>query len=173
MSDRDAEFVEYFASRSGAMRGTAYLLCGDWHRAEDLVSATFIKLYRAWSRISRHDTLDAYTRQTLVRTFISDGRRGWFRREHVADALPEPAPSGPVATEDRQVLLAALTRVPPRQRAVLVLRYWEDLSVEETARLLNCSTGTVKSQAARGLQTLRGLLTEPQPADHYGESWKV
>ncbi|HET9140001.1 SigE family RNA polymerase sigma factor [Actinophytocola sp.] len=171
MSDRDTEFVAYFASRSGAMRGTAYLLCGDWHRAEDLTQATFVKLYRAWRGISGRDRLDAYTRQTLVRTFISDGRRGWFRREQVVAAMPEPAPAGPAAAEDRHVLLGALAQVPPRQRAVLVLRYWEDLSVEETARLLKCSTGTVKSQAARGLQTLRGLLTDPQPTGHNGKSW--
>jgi RNA polymerase sigma-70 factor (sigma-E family) len=163
MTDRDAAFAEYFAARSEAMRGTAYLLCGDWHRAEDLVQTTFTKLYLAWRRISRHESLDAYTRQTLVRTFISERRRGWFRLERVAEAtpdpLPEPARAGSAEADDRHVLLAALTKVPPRQRAVLVLRYWEDLSVDETARLLNCSTGTVKSQAARGLQTLRGVLT--------------
>ncbi|HEU5470293.1 MAG TPA: SigE family RNA polymerase sigma factor [Actinophytocola sp.] len=158
MSDRDTEFVAYFASRADAMRGTAYLLCGDWHRAEDLTQAAFVKLYLAWRRISRHDALDAYTRRILVHTFISDGRRGWFRREQAVDALPEPPPTGPAAPEDRQLLLAALAGLPPRQRAVLVLRYWEDLSVEETARLLRCTTGTVKSQAARGLQTLRGRL---------------
>jgi RNA polymerase sigma-70 factor (sigma-E family) len=160
MSDRDAEFVEYFAARSGTMRGTAYLLCGDWHRAEDLVQATFVKLYQAWRRIGRHDVLDAYTRQTLIRTFLSERRHGWFRQERVSDELPE-SPTGTVQSEDRHMLLTALAGVPPRQRAVLVLRYWEDRSVEETARLLNCSTGTVKSQAARGLQTLRGLLSDP------------
>jgi RNA polymerase sigma-70 factor (sigma-E family) len=162
MADRDVEFVEYFAARSGAMRRMAYLLCGDWHRAEDLVQVTFTKLYLAWGRIDRRDVLDAYARQALVRTFISEGRRGWFRREQVASQLPDNAVDGHGWAEDRHVLLAALAGVPPRQRAVLVLRYWEDLSVEETARLLRCSTGTVKSQAARGLQTLRGLLAASQ-----------
>ncbi|GAA1347927.1 SigE family RNA polymerase sigma factor [Saccharothrix algeriensis] len=164
MSDRDTAFAEYFAARSDAMRGTAYLLCGDWHRAEDLVQTTFTKLYLAWKRIDRHDALDAYTRQTLVRTFVSELRRGWFRKERVSAAAPEVAEAGPGSAEDRLVLLSALARVAPRQRAVLVLRYWEDLSIEETAKALNCSEGTVKSQAARGLRTLRGLIA-PQPQE--------
>jgi RNA polymerase sigma-70 factor (sigma-E family) len=158
MSDRDAAFAEYFAARSDAMRGTAYLLCGDWHRAEDLVQTTFTKIYLAWRRTSRHEALDAYTRQTLVRTFVSDLRRGWFRNERVTETLADSPTAGSGLPEERLVLLDALARVPARQRAVLVLRYWEDMSVEDTARILNCSTGTVKSQAARGLQTLRGLL---------------
>jgi RNA polymerase sigma-70 factor (sigma-E family) len=170
MSDRDAAFAEYFAARSDAMRGTAYLLCGDWHRAEDLVQATFTKLYVAWTRISRHEALDAYTRQTLVRTFVSELRRGWFRKERVSDTTTDSAVEVAGSSEDRMVLLEALAKVAPRQRAVLVLRYWEDLSVDETARVLNCSTGTVKSQAARGLQTLRGLITGPtQDSYHFQE----
>ncbi len=164
MSDRDAAFAEYFAARSGAMRGTAYLLCGDWHRAEDLVQVTFTKLYLAWRRIARHEVIDAYTRQILVRTFVSDTRRGQYRRERSAYDAPDTAGQVSGSAEDRLVVLAALEHVPPRQRAVLVLRYWEDLSVEETARALKCTTGTVKSQAARGLQTLRGQL-----ADDYQE----
>src|ERR1041384_7174624 len=91
MSDRDAEFEAYFAARSEAMRGTAYLLCGDWHRAEDLVQTTFAKLYVAWRRINRHEALDAYTRQTLVRTFVSELRRGWFRKERVSETTADVA----------------------------------------------------------------------------------
>ena len=160
MSDRDAAFEAYFAARSDAMRGTAYLLCGDWHRAEDLVQQAFTKIYLAWRRIQRHESMDSYTRQTLVRTFLSERRRGWFRYESVGvpPADPPTASAGP--TEERLMLLEALVKVPPRQRAVLVLRYWEDQSVEQTAELLDCSTGTVKSQASRGLATLRGLLEE-------------
>lgn len=162
MGDRDAAFVEYFAARSEAMRGTAYLLCGDWHRAEDLVQTAFTKLYLVWNRVSRHEVLDSYVRQILIRLFLDERRRGWWRRERVSGAYAErPAPAD--APEDRLVLLQALATVPPRQRAVLVLRYWEDLSIEETATALNCSPGTVKSQAARGLDTLRGLL-EPAHA---------
>ncbi|WBB70777.1 SigE family RNA polymerase sigma factor [Micromonospora sp. WMMD812] len=168
MGDRDAAFAEYFAARSGAMRGTAYLLCGDWHRAEDLVQTAFTKLYLVWNRVSRHEVLDAYVRQILIRTFLDERRRGWWRRERVGGEDTE-RPTPPDSPENRLVLLQALAAVPPRQRAVLVLRYWEDLSVEETAALLGCSPGTVKSQAARGLDTLRGLLSPAHVGIEKGE----
>lgn len=157
MSDRDAAFAEYFAARSGAMRGTAFLLCGDWHRAEDLVQTAFTKLYTHWHRVARHEALDPYVRQVLIRTFIDDGRRGWWRRERPQETPVEQV-AAQASADDRLVLMQALAGVPPRQRAVLVLRYWEDMSVEETAVALSCSTGTVKSQAARGLDALRTLL---------------
>ncbi|MGC1210994.1 MAG: SigE family RNA polymerase sigma factor [Micromonospora sp.] len=168
MSDRDAAFAEYFSARSDAMRGTAYLLCGDWHRAEDLVQTAFTKLYLAWDRISRHEVLDAYVRQILIRAFLDERRRGWWRRERVGgEGVERTTP--PDSPESRLVMLQALAAVPPRQRAVLVLRYWEDLSVEEAAALLGCSPGTVKSQAARGLDTLRGLLLPVHTGIEKGE----
>jgi RNA polymerase sigma-70 factor (sigma-E family) len=142
------------------MRRTAYLLCGDWHRAEDLVQTAFTKLYLVWDRISRHEVLDAYVRRILVRLYLDERRRGWWRREQVTD-VPVEGSTPPDAPANRLLMLQALAGVAPRQRAVLVLRYWEDLSVEDTAALLACSTGTVKSQAARGLETLRGLLMAP------------
>jgi len=160
MTDRDTAFESYFATRAEMMRGTAYLLCGDWHRAEDLVQTAFIKLYRSWHRLPGRDRIDAYTRKILVRTFLDERRRGFFRREQVTASPHEsPAPQHG-SPDDRLVLLRALTKVPPRQRTALVLRYWEDLSVEETALAMKCSPGTVKSQAARGLATLRGLLPD-------------
>jgi RNA polymerase sigma-70 factor (sigma-E family) len=159
MRDRDTAFAEYFAARSAAMRGTAFLLCGDWHRAEDLVQATFTKLYVHWNRVVRHEALDPYVRQALIRTFIDDGRRGWWRRERPQDTPIEAPPAQQPGPDDRLMLIRALAEVPPRQRAVLVLRYWEDMSVEDTAAALNCSPGTVKSQAARGLDTLRALVS--------------
>ncbi|GLY49546.1 SigE family RNA polymerase sigma factor [Lentzea sp. NBRC 102530] len=162
MSDRDAAFQAYFAARSDALRGTAYLLCGDWHRAEDLVQQSFTKLYLAWGRLGRHEALDGYTRQILVRTFLSERRRGWFRFESASDEVADAAAPPGGHPEERVVLLEALAKVPPKQRACLVLRYWEDLSIEQTAAVLKCSGGTVKSQAARGLQTLRGLLSEQE-----------
>jgi RNA polymerase sigma-70 factor (sigma-E family) len=164
MSDRDRAFAEYFAARSGAMRGTAYLLCGDWHRAEDLVQTAFTKLYLHWHRVQRHESLDPYVRRVLIRTYIDDGRRGWRRREHPQEK-PIDRAAAEVPAEDRLVLMRALAQVPPRQRAVLVLRYWEDQSVEDVASMLNCSTGTVKSQAARGLDTLRTLVSPPVRAE--------
>ena len=136
MSERDRAFAEYFAARSGAMRGTAFLLCGDWHRAEDLVQTAFTKLYVHWNRVSHHEALDPYVRKVLLRAFIDEGRRSWWRREQPRDTPVERA-APPVDPDDRLVLLQALARVPPRQRAVLVLRYWEDLSVEDAAAVLN------------------------------------
>lgn len=158
MKDRDGSFTEYFASRGNSMRGTAYLLCGDWHRAEDLVQTTFVKLYRVWARVGGKEPPDAYTRQILVRTFLSETRQGFFRREQTTAEHTERVMPDTGVVEDRLVLLRALVDVPPRQRAALVLRFWEDMSVEDTAKALSCSTGTVKSQTSRGLETLRRLV---------------
>ncbi len=163
--DNLREFDDLVAARSHALRRTAYLLCGDWHQAEDLVQLTFIKLYGAWGRVRREDGLDAYLRRILIRTCIDEKRRAWFRREHPAShAMPEvAAPEGPSVPE-REALVAALRSLAPGQRAVLVLRFWEDQSVEETARLLGCSSGTVKSQTARGLAALRAVVASPARA---------
>jgi len=159
MAESDTAFAEYYATRAEVMRGTAYLLCGDWHRAEDLVQSAFTKLYLAWDRVNRHEVLDAYVRRIIVHGYVDQRRRGWWHRERVAETVPEHAVPA-AGTDDRLVLFDALARVPRRQRAVLVLRYWLDLPVAEVADLLDCSQGTVKSQAARGLQTLRDLLPD-------------
>lgn len=158
MNDREHGFADYFTSRSSAMRGTAYLLCGDWHRAEDLVQTAFVKLYRVWHRVATSEKRDAYTRQILVRTFLDETRRGFFHREQVSPERAEPTASQPGSTEDRMVLLDALEQVPSRQRTVLVLRFWEDMSIDDTAKVMGCSAGTVKSQTARGLDTLRQVV---------------
>lgn len=160
MDDRDTAFAEYFASRSTAMRASAYLLCGDWHRAEDLTQTAFIKVYLAWNRLSGHDRLDAYTRKVLVRAFLDDGRRGWFRRVRVTEEPDDVPGDSDTSVDDRLMLQRALGRIPRRQRAVLILRYWEDISIEDVAEALGCSTGTVKSQSTRGLQALRAVLAE-------------
>ncbi|PWK90392.1 RNA polymerase sigma-70 factor (sigma-E family) [Lentzea atacamensis] len=157
--DRDREFGEFVDARALVMRRTAYLLCGDWHRAEDIVQTALIKLYVAWSRV-RKDSVDAYARKVLVRTAVDESRRGFFQRERTVDAVPEPAVTDNSADFDLRLALDAL---PPGQRAVVVLRYWEDLSITETARILGRTEGTVKSQAAKGLAALRDLLEdEPQ-----------
>jgi RNA polymerase sigma-70 factor (sigma-E family) len=142
------------------MRSTAYLLCGDWHHAEDIVQTAFTKLYLAWNRVARHEVLDAYMRRIVVRCYLDERRRGW-RRERASGTLPDTAEAAPVDPDARILLLRALSAVPPRQRAVLVLRYWEDLDIAATARVLDCSTGTVKSQTNRGLAALRELLDPP------------
>ncbi|HSV65066.1 MAG TPA: SigE family RNA polymerase sigma factor [Mycobacteriales bacterium] len=165
MRGPDAEFGDYFESKMGGMRATAYLLCGDWHLAEDLVQIAFTKLYLAWPRVARRDVLDQYLRRVLVRSFIDEKRRGWWRRESTTDELPDAPGPAADAPEERMVLWRVLAEVPPRQRAALVLRYWEDLSIEETAELLECSVGNIKSQTARGLQTLRALL-ERDPSNY-------
>jgi len=162
MAAFDDEFTRYYAARGAAMRSTAYLLCGDWHTAEDLVQTAFIKLYRAWDRVNGRDRMDGYVRRTLVRAYLDHRRRPWRRESAVAleqGGAWEPAAMTDGSAEERMVLLRALAGVPPRQRAVLVLRYWEDMSEADTAELLGCSPGTVKSQAARGLLNLRARLS--------------
>lgn len=153
----DGEFARYFGERAHSLRSTAYLLCGDWHQAEDITQAALLKLYLAWPRLSRHDALDAYARKIVLRTFLSEHRRAWRKREKLTDDLPE-LPAEQTGSEQEMLVRHALAGVAPKQRAVLVLRFFDDLSVEETAAALGCSTGNVKSQSARGLATLRKRL---------------
>ncbi len=158
------DFESYVAARRRHLRRTAYLLCGDWDRAEDVVQDALTRLYVHWHRASRTDDLDAYVRRSLVNAFLAEGRRPW-RRERSTETLPVTAyadPSG--AADDRDQLRRALGGLGASQRAVVVLRYWDDLSVEQTADALGCSTGNVKSQAARGLARLREVLTDPEVA---------
>jgi RNA polymerase sigma-70 factor (sigma-E family) len=156
----EQEFAEYFAARREAVRRTAYALCGDWHRADDLAQTAFVALHRRWRKIRDRGALDAYVRRTLVRAMIDETRRPW-RRERFVEEMPEVASTdGEVgdAVATRSALLDGLRRVPPRQRAVLVLRFLEGLDVAAVAEALKCSEGTVKSQTARGLATLRDVL---------------
>ncbi|WP_181771542.1 SigE family RNA polymerase sigma factor [Amycolatopsis pittospori] len=157
-SDETA-YREYVTSRMEVLRRTGYLLCHDWHLADDLVSITIAKLYRHWKRASGVDHLDAYVRRILVRTWLDERGRPW-RREEPADDLPEPAVELTSRVLDRAQLFDLLEALPPRRRAAVVLRIYCDLSVEETAGILGCSAGTVKSQTARGLDTLRARLAE-------------
>lgn len=165
-----AGYREYVAVQLDPLRRTAYLLCGDWHMADDLVSTALVKLFRHWKRVSEMENIDAYARRVLLRAWLDERRRPW-RRERFTDAMPEPTVPAPVteaAVVDRMALAAQLAELPPRRRAVLVLRYFCDLSVEDTAEVLRCSTGTVKSQTARALDTLRermlAVATTPNPA---------
>jgi RNA polymerase sigma-70 factor (sigma-E family) len=163
------EFTAYVAASAARMRRTAYLMCGDWQRAEDEVQTALVKLYLAWDRVRARQSLDAFVRTTLVRGLIDERRRPW-RRERTAAALPDLPAVEHLAFEDQLAVRDALALVPPRQRAVLVLRFYEDCDVAETARLIGCSEGTVKSQTARGLARLRELLALPErPAARYPE----
>ncbi|WP_026877038.1 SigE family RNA polymerase sigma factor [Jiangella gansuensis] len=157
----EASYREFVGARRRTLLRTAFLLTGDWHAAEDVVQETLAKVYVSWRKVRRREDAVGYARRTLLNAYIDSTRRPW-RREHAVDTVPDrvghgdPADLGAPDTRDR--LMAALARVPARQRAVLVLRFWEDLSVEQVAELLDCSSGNVKSQTARGLERLRELL---------------
>jgi RNA polymerase sigma-70 factor (sigma-E family) len=146
-------FDDFVATRSPRLLRTAYLLTRDWSVAEDLLQASLARAWQAWSRI--HGDPEPYVRRIIVNAHASWWRRRW-RREVLVGELPEEATSDPQAgLEDRDRLWRALGRLPPRQRAVLVLRYFEDMSEAEVAATLDCSVGTVKSQASRALAKLR------------------
>ena len=165
---RDAseqEYVDYVTARIPALRRLAYLLTSDSHRADDLVQQTITTLYVKWRRAQAADNIDAYVRTMLVRTFIDERRLAWARVRLFRE-MPEPPPFEDGGAEDRPVVRAALGQVPRRQQAVLVLRFFYDLPVEEVAGMLGCTAGTVKSQTSRGLATLRRLLTERHFARH-------
>ncbi len=156
---RTAEFTAYVAARRPYLRHAAYLYCGDWHVAEDLVQTALAKLYVAWPRIRSAGAEDAYARRIILRAHIDERRRPWRRERSGLDGVTEPAVPSGSTLEDNDALMAALRRLPDRQRATIVLRYWCGLSVEETARDLGCSAGTVKSQTSRAIATLRSSLT--------------
>ncbi|MBG6134842.1 SigE family RNA polymerase sigma factor [Longispora fulva] len=161
MRDRDdTEFREFVSSRIPGLRRSAYLLCGDVHTADDLVSIAVGKVYRHWRRIQRLEHPDAYLRRMLLTAWLDERRRPW-RREQPTDAPPERAHPGERDVTERLSLLGHLDRLTGRQRAVLVLRFFDDLSVEQTADLLRLSTGTVKTHTARGLAALRDLIGVP------------
>ncbi len=152
----DAEFSAYMQARQPSLLRTAYLLTGDRHTAEDLVQTALAKLYLAWDKVHQRDSVDAYVRRILVNEHNSLWRRGWKKREYSAEKLPE---SGHVLDRYDEGLSSALWEIvqtlPRRARAVVVLRYYEELSEAETADALGISVGTVKSQASRALATLR------------------
>ena len=156
----DAGFTEYVTARAAWLRKVAYLLCGDWHRADDLVQSSITRLYANWPRASRADNLDGYARRTLVNTFLAEQRTSWWRRVDLRGKDQDP-PAPRADVEMALDLRAALERLPARQRATVVLRYFGDLPVAETARALGCSEGTVKSQTAKAVDALRELLREP------------
>lgn len=160
---RAGEFVRFTRAHRADLVRTAALLCaGDEAHAEDVVQTTLTRLYLSWPRVRRADSPLAYARRSLTHVFIDEARRAHRRRETTvaepADALPSEPAAADADPALRQSVLAALASLGPRQRAVVVLRHWHDLDVAETARLLNCSPGTVKSQNARALAHLREHL---------------
>jgi RNA polymerase sigma-70 factor (sigma-E family) len=151
----DAEFADWMAARQGALARTAYLLTGNQHAADDLVQATLTKLYVAWDRISDRQHIDAYARRALVNEHRSTWRRASRHLEVLSEAPPERGHAPATYDGEREAVWEFVQGLPPRQRAVIVLRYYEDLSEAEIADLLGISTGTVKSQASRALASLR------------------
>ena len=159
-SDAVADFDAFVAARSSRLLTTAYLLTRDHGRAEDLLQTALAKTWLAWARV---DNPEAYLRRTMVNTYSSWWQRRW-RDETPTDDLPDQTYGDEVAGPHD--LWTAIGRLPRGQRAVLVLRYYEDLTEVETARVLGCSIGTVKSQCAKGLAKLRvdSALTDDDPA---------
>ncbi|WP_030268320.1 SigE family RNA polymerase sigma factor [Streptomyces sp. NRRL B-24484] len=158
------DFDEFASTRARRLFQVAYLMCGDFHQAQDLVQVTFAKLYASWGRLGRSvpdSGLDAYARKVLLRTYLSQRRlrrSGEIPTGSVPD-LPDGREGGRTA-ELRLTLLAALRQLPPRNRAAVVLRYLEDQSLESVAETLGCSVGAVKGLNTRGLAKLRELLGE-------------
>lgn len=162
MTDRDADFTAYLQARQAALLRTAYLLTGDQHQAEDLVQTAFAKLYLAWDRVRDRESVDAYVRRILVNEHNSLWRRAWKRNERATDVLPEVPVTDAYDDGTSTALWAAVQTLPRKARAVLVLRYYEQLTEAETADVLGISIGTVKSQTSRALAALRTDLREEQ-----------
>jgi RNA polymerase sigma-70 factor (sigma-E family) len=165
MTTADDDFTRFAEAAFPRLRRTAFLLCGDRHTAEDLAQITLTKVYASWRRIRRNDAAAAYARKTLLNAYLADSKRKWHREVPTGD-LPDRLIDQP-HPELRLTVMQALAALPPKARAAVVLRFWEDLSVEQAAAVLGCSAGTVKSQSARALDKLRSLLDEPgSHADH-------
>ncbi|MBJ7355968.1 MAG: SigE family RNA polymerase sigma factor [Nocardioides sp.] len=160
--DRDAAYVDYVAARQAHLRRIAYAVCGDWHRADDLLQTALTKLYVAWPRVHREGSPDAYVRRIIVRSQIDESRRPWRRERSGLDGHDRAVDPG-LPVEERSALFEALQQLPEMQRKVVVLRHWLGLSVEETAGELRISGGTVKSHSSRAISALQAVLEEPRP----------
>jgi RNA polymerase sigma-70 factor (sigma-E family) len=166
----DTSYVEFVTGRWPVLFRVAYLLTGSQEPAEDRLQSVLMKAYASWGRIHRMESPDAYVRRMLVNGAISASKRAW-RRERATGELPELPQSGHEdGYVDRASLWPVVQTLPPRQRAVVVLRYYEDLSEDEIARVLGCSRGTVKSQASDALRSLRRSLATAATALEGGES---
>lgn len=147
---RDEDFTAYVQTRLAWLRRVGYLLCQDWQQADDLVHTAITTLYVHWRRARTMENVDGYARTILVHAFLNERRGGWARWVMLPGQLPD--------ADDALDVRGALAGLPPRQRATLVLRFYRDLNVDQAARVLGCSAGTVKSQTAKALAGLRRAL---------------
>jgi RNA polymerase sigma-70 factor (sigma-E family) len=154
---KDLDFDEFFRATWPRLFRTAYAVAGDAGSAEDALQAAFAKAYSSWRRIGRTDHPEAYVRRIVVNEILGTRRRAWWQRErpHESPEPPGSTSSPETGIVDRDAVRTAVLALPVRQRAVIVLRYYEDLSEEQIADVLGCSRGTVKSQASAGLANLR------------------
>lgn len=155
-TQRDAEFSEYLAGRQTALLRMAYLLTGDRHQAEDILQTALAKLYLSWNKVRDRSAVDAYVRRIMINEHNSLWRRPWKRREYAADVLPEGEPHHDTYDDgSSDELWNVVQSLPTRARAVVVLRFYEQMTEAETADALGISIGTVKSQCSRALAALR------------------
>jgi RNA polymerase sigma-70 factor (sigma-E family) len=155
---RDVDFAAYMTARQPSLLRTAYLLTGERHTAEDLVQTAFAKLYLSWDKVQRRELVDGYVRRILVNEHTSLWRRAWKRRETSTHELPERPTLDRHDHGESGALWEFVQTLPVRQRAVIVLRYYEDLSEAEIADALGISVGTVKSQASRAIAAMRSRI---------------
>lgn len=158
----EARFGEWAAARAPSLHRFAFVLCGDWHLAEDLVQEALARAALHWTRLERFENTDAYVRRILVNQLTSLRRRRAWRMTLPGDPLEPAVPDESDAHARDDELLSALRRLPVRQRAVITLRYFEGLSEQEAAEILGCSLGTVKSQAHKAMQSLRRSLVREE-----------
>ncbi|HEX7740754.1 MAG TPA: SigE family RNA polymerase sigma factor [Marmoricola sp.] len=164
-------FDEYADAAWPSLYRYAYLLAGNHADAEDLAQQTLLKAFQHWHRVRAADRPEAYLRRTLTNTYVSTVRPKSRRMEILTDAPPEPA-AAPPGIDDRMSLWPHISSLPPRQRAVVVLRYYEDLTEHEIAEALGCSAGTVKSTAHHALKALRASIGDdaaPSPGSNDSE----
>jgi RNA polymerase sigma-70 factor (sigma-E family) len=155
--DEENDYTEYVSARLARWHKAAYLLCGNGHRADDIVQATVTTLYRHWRRATAADNIDAYVHRMLVRHYLNEKRLGWSR-VLLMSQTPDRAATSEYRYDDTDLVQTALGALPRGQRAVLVLRFLCDLSVDDTATALRCSAGNVKAQTSRGLAAMRTQL---------------
>jgi RNA polymerase sigma-70 factor (sigma-E family) len=166
----EAAYVEFVAASQQRLRRTAYLMTGDWQAAADAAQEALVRVYVAWPRLERAGGLPTYARRALVSSIVDASRRR-STRERYEERVPGEADRSDHADQlvDRVLLMEALAGLPARQRACVVLRYFDDLSVADTASALGCSEGTVKSQTSKGLDHLRIILAAHGHADLLGD----